>query len=445
MVQGSGMPGGASGVLRLLPAATVAAAGADGVLSLAGPLRDIGWRPPIGAVQALDALMGGVPIGMSGDAPVLPAALGPPSLALALLRGGQAELRIQLGEGTEARLRSTRPGATWRSAPATDRHWRLAGDAGLEPSGEAGGGARLVAGGTAVQADLPPGPWIGTLFAPWRGDDANPLACALRWAGLAEPACTAKPAWAATGWTASEWRFHAATTDPGPSSQHDQLDVPSETPPPPGIALPLPAETTLARLMASRRSQRHHAGKGLALAPFAAVLHSALRDLGPVEDATPALRRRPYPSAGARQALDWFVAAGDISGLAPGLYRYDPQAHSLAPVGVAGPPADLLREAAAAWGAPENPPEALLVAACRLARLTPRYAGLAYRLALIEAGCALQALSLAAAETGVGACVLGAGSASRFAGRSGLAAEAVAPIAWLAMGSSPAGRLSRAQ
>jgi SagB-type dehydrogenase family enzyme len=439
------MPGGASGALRLLPAATVAAAGADGRLALAGPLRDIGWRPAVGAAQALDALMVGVPIAMSGEAPVLPASLGPPGLALALLRGGQAELRVRLGEGAEAWFRSMRPGATWRSAPATDRPWRLVADAGLEPSGDAAGGARLAAGGTAVLAELPPGPWIAALFAPWRGDGADPLACALRWAGLAEPACTAKPAWAARGWTASEWRFHAATTDPGPSLQDDRPDLPPEPPPPPGIALPVPPETPLARLMAARRSQRHHAQGGLPLAPFAAVLHSALRDLGPVEADTPALRRRPYPSAGARQALDWFVAAGDIPGLAPALYRYDPLAHSLAPVGAAGPPADLLREAAAAWGAPENPPQAVLLAACRLARLTPRYAGLAYRLALIEAGCALQALSLAAAEAGIGACVLGSGSASRFAGRSGLAAEAVAPIAWLAMGSSPAGRLSMAQ
>jgi SagB-type dehydrogenase family enzyme len=382
-----------------------------------------------------------------GDTPILPASLGPSGLALALLRAGQAELRVRLGSGQEARLLSTRPGPGWRAAPAPTQGepWRLAADAALEPYGGAAGGAALGAAGTTVHAELPAGPWLGALFAPWSAETSGPLECALRWAGLAEPACTAKPAWAARGWTASEWRFHAATTDLGPSLQDDRPDLPPEPPPPPGIALPVPPETPLARLMAARRSQRHHAQGGLPLAPFAAVLHSALRDLGPVEADTPALRRRPYPSAGARQALDWFVAAGDIPGLAPALYRYDPLAHSLAPVGAAGPPADLLREAAAAWGAPENPPQAVLVAACRLARLTPRYAGLAYRLALIEAGGALQALSLAAAEAGIGACVLGAGSASRFAGRSGLAAEAVAPIAWLAMGSSPAGRVSMAQ
>ena len=439
-------------LLRLLPGVMAQGGAAEGYLRFTGPLRDITWRPPAGAAHAFDALCAGVVLIAHGDTPNLPASLGPSGLALALLRAGQAELRVRLGSGQEARLLSTRPGPGWRAVPAPTQGepWRLAADAALEPYGGAAGGAVLGAAGTTVHAELPAGPWLGALFAPWPAEAAGPLECALRWAGLAEPAGAAPPAWVASGWTAAEWRFHRLTTDRGPPGQETpettQLELPAALPSGHGIPLPpAPPETPLSQLLVQRRSERHHGAVPLPLATLAALLHRCLRDLGPLSAETPALRHRPYPSAGARQALDWFVAAGDVAGLEAGLYRYAPAAHAFEPVGAEGPPRGLLAEAAAAWGAPEAPPQALLMATCRMGRLTPRYAGLAYRLALIEAGCALQSLSLAAAEAGVAACILGSGSASRFAAYSGLAAEAAAPIAWLAVGSSAAGSDSIAQ
>jgi SagB-type dehydrogenase family enzyme len=431
-------------LLRLLPDVPAHGGTADGHLRFIGPLRDISWRPPVGASRALDALRAGVAITVNGDMPVLPASIGPSGLALALLRGGQAELHVQLGPGQVARLLSTRPGAGWRAAPAPSGPWRLAADAALEPCGGAAGGAVLGAAGTTVRAEVPAGPWLGALFAPWRAEASGALECALRWAGLAEPVGPAAPGWAAEGWTAADWRFHKLTTDPGPPGQgpsdNSRLELPAAGPTGHGIRLPpAPPETPFSRLLATRRSERHHGAAPLPLAMLAALLHRGLRDLGPLSADTPALRHRPYPSAGARQALDWFVAAGDVAGLGAGLYRYAPAAHAFEPVGAEGPPRDLLAEAAAAWGAPEAPPQALVIATCRMGRLTPRYAGLAYRLALLEAGCALQSLSLAASEAGIAACILGSGSASRFTARSGLAAESAAPIAWLAVGSSAAG------
>ena len=440
-------------LLRLLPGVMAHDSATEGHLRFTGPLRDITWRPPVGASRAFDALRAGVGLLAIGDTPLLPASLGPNGLALALLRGGQAELRVRLGPGQEARLYTTRPGPGWRAAPAQDGPWRLASDAALEPYGGMAGGAVLGAASTTVQAEVPAGPWLGTLFATWPAaavEAAGPLECALRWAGLAEPAGAAPPPWAASGWTSAEWRFHRLTTDRGPPGQESpektRLELPAELPSGHGIPLPpAPPETPLSQLLATRRSARHHGASPLPLATLAALLHRCLRDLGPLSAQTPALRHRPYPSAGARQALDWFVAAGDVAGLEAGLYRYAPAAHGFEPVVGAGPPQDLLAEAAAAWGTAEAPPQALVMATCRMHRLTPRYAGLAYRLALLEAGCALQSLSLAAAEAGVAACILGSGSASRFAAYSGLAAESAAPIAWLAVGSSAAGSESIAQ
>lgn len=441
-------------LLRLVPGVMAQGGAAEGHLRFTGPLRDITWRPPVGASRALEALRAGVGLMPDGDTPILPAPLGPNGLALALLRAGQAELRVRLGPGREARLLSTRPGPGWRAAPAQGEPWRLSADAALEPCGGAAGGALLGAAGTTVQAEVPAGTWLGALFAPWPAAAAGPLECALRWAGLAEPAGAAAPAWAASGWTAAEWRFHRLTTDRGPPGQEAPgdtpgrtwLEVPGALPAGHGIPLlPAPPETPLSQLLAARRSERHHGTAPLPLATLAALLHRSLRDLGPLSAEAPALRHRPYPSAGARQALDWFVAAGDVAGLEAGLYRYAPAAHGLEPVETARPPRELMAEAAAAWGAPEAPPQALVMATCRMGRLTPRYAGIAYRLALLEAGCALQSLSLAAAEAGVAACILGSGSASRFAAYSGLAAESAAPIAWLAVGSSAAGSESIAQ
>lgn len=437
-------------LLRLLPGVMAQGGAAEGHLRFTGPLRDITWRPPVGAAQAFEALCAGVVLMAHGDAPILPTSLGPSGLALALLRAGQAELRVRLGPGQDARLLTTRPGPGWRAAPAQGEPWRLAADAALEPYGGAAGGAVLGAAGTTVRAELPAGPWLGGIFAPWPAEAAGPLECALRWAGLAEPVGAAAPAWAASGWTAAEWRFHRLTTDRGPpgreTPEETRLEVPAARLSGHGIPLPpAPPDTPLSQLLGQRRSERRHGAAPLPLAMLAALLHRCLRDLGPLSAEMPALRHRPYPSAGARQALDWFVAAGDVAGLAAGLYRYDPAAHGLEPVGAAGSPRDLLAEAAAAWGAPEAPPQALVLASCRMGRLTPRYAGLAYRLALLEAGCALQSLSLAAAEAGVAACILGSGSAARFAACSGLAAESAAPIAWLAVGSSAAGSVSMAQ
>lgn len=417
-----------------------------GRLQLTGSRHDVTWRPQGGAARALGALQAGVPLCTTSAFPLLPDWLGPSNLALALLRGGQAELQVPLGDGQFARLHAARRGQGWRAAPSHAGRWRLVADAALEPAEAAAACSLLSAGGTTVQAALPPGPWLGAIFKPWLAAAGDALGSALCWAGLAEPEAAAPSRWATTGWTAPEWRFHALTAEPAPRLADDHPDPPAEPPADAGFALPAPPpETPLSQLLALRRSQRRHGAEPLPLAALAALLHRCLRDLGPVAPDMPGLRHRAYPSAGGRQALDWFIAAGDVAGLAPGLYRYAPAVHRLEAIGAEGPPHDLLVEAAAAWGAPEAPPQALLIAACRMGRLAPRYAGLAYRLALIEAGCALQALSLVAAEAGVAACIIGSGSASRFAERSGLAAEDVAPVAWLAVGSNPAGSVSIAQ
>lgn len=165
-------------------------------------------------------------------------------------------------------------------------------------------------------------------------------------------------------------------------------------------------------VLSQRRSVRG------ALAPLAAEdLRNLLRVVQATRGDTADRPHLAYPTASGLQVLDFHV----VSSAPPALHRFDSAAGVLVPIASpTGSLQPLLDEAALGWGAENGMPQALLVITARLPILTSRYEAIAYRLALLEAGCATQVITQAATALGIATCVLGSGDGELFARASGL-------------------------
>jgi len=154
------------------------------------------------------------------------------------------------------------------------------------------------------------------------------------------------------------------------------------------------------QVLAQRRSVRDFAGEPLRL-PEAAQLLWATQGITDRSQG-----RRTAPSAGATYPLEIFLVAGDVTGLAPGVYRYRPDRHEL----VAVAPGDRRRVLAGAargqaWIA--DAPATIVIAAVH-ARTAARYGTRAERYVAMEAGHAGQNVCLQAESLGLGTVVVGA-------------------------------------
>jgi SagB-type dehydrogenase family enzyme len=153
------------------------------------------------------------------------------------------------------------------------------------------------------------------------------------------------------------------------------------------------------RALASRRSQRSYAEAPLSLAEVAQLLWAA-------QGVTHSEGLRTAPSAGALYPLEVHLVAGEVSGLSPGVYRYDPERHRLFRQ-LEGDLRGALAEKALeqSWVA-EAP--ALLVITAVVRRTARKYGRRAERYALIEAGHAAQNVYLQAEALGLGTVLVGA-------------------------------------
>lgn len=263
---------------------------------------------------------------------------------------------------------------------------------------------------------------------------------------------------ALTQWEFHDLLFHSRSRRGG----HDQPSgatfrflgriepAPAVRPPPPGRALhlhcPDPArlateDPPFTAVLEGRRSIREHGKRPIAARQLGELLHRAAR-VRRLTAADPAIGRpyavtsRPYPSAGGAYDLELYVTVRACADLAAGLYHYDPLDHALRRVAWPGQHVDaLLREAQASAGLPE-PPQILVTMASRIQRLSWKYSGLAYALALKNAGALMQTMCLVATAMGLAACPLGAGSSDRFAAAAG-AGLAEPPVGELILGSAP--------
>ena len=177
---------------------------------------------------------------------------------------------------------------------------------------------------------------------------------------------------------------------------------------------------TLRQLMRERRSRRDVEGASLTIAELGEVLDRVARITARYGDGVPESARRPIPSAGALQALEFYLATDGCAGLPAGFFHYRGDTHGLTrlPNGDAAA-ATLLEECARAWGQPGRPPPVLVVLAVRLPRLAWKYEGIAYRLALLDAGVALQSLYLVTTDLGLAGAAVGASDPDLFAQASG--------------------------
>jgi SagB-type dehydrogenase family enzyme len=155
-----------------------------------------------------------------------------------------------------------------------------------------------------------------------------------------------------------------------------------------------------ARVLLERRTWRRFSGNPIPLADVSTLLNltwgvqrTAHSPLGPV-------RLKTSPSSGARQPLEAYVLAVAVAGLAPGLYHYRPDDHSLERIRRGASPAAIARYI------PSQPwyhdAAALFMMTAVFARTQWRYRfPRAYRSVLLEAGHACQTFCLTATWLGL--------------------------------------------
>ena len=109
------------------------------------------------------------------------------------------------------------------------------------------------------------------------------------------------------------------------------------------------------------------------------------------------------------------MAVDRAADIEPGLYHYDAAGHALVRIsGRTSAVSSLLAEArTGAGGIPET--QALVIVTARFARVTWKYASIAYALILRDTGVLYQTLYLAATDLGLAPCALGAGDGALFA------------------------------
>lgn len=208
---------------------------------------------------------------------------------------------------------------------------------------------------------------------------------------------------------------------------------------PAAVSLPAPrldGPISVERALSERRSSRAYADSALSVGEVGQLLWAAQGETGPA-DAPPAVLaewgagRRTAPSAGARYPLETYLVVGSVTGLEPGLYRYDPPGHALVPLDRS----DRRRALAAAalrQASVRDAPAALVLTGVQ-ARLEGRYGGRAERYVVMEAGAAAQNVALQAVALGLGTVLVGAFRDDAVRDALGLPAEE-APLAILPIG-----------
>jgi SagB-type dehydrogenase family enzyme len=172
--------------------------------------------------------------------------------------------------------------------------------------------------------------------------------------------------------------------------------------------------------MEVRRSARRYAGSPITAAQLGDLLYRTARvrsliTAAPGEQDPPDVpasgtpySNRPYPSGGACYELELYLTVASCTGLANGVYHYDPLGHRLEPVSADRAAADELLSAACMTAALDSPAQVLISMTARFRRLSWRYEGLAYRLVLMHVGVLMQNLYIVCAAMGLAPCALDA-------------------------------------
>jgi SagB-type dehydrogenase family enzyme len=168
------------------------------------------------------------------------------------------------------------------------------------------------------------------------------------------------------------------------------------------IALPEPSydsDTSVEKALLGRRSVRDYSGKPVTLPQLGQLLWAA-------QGITDPSGKRTAPSAGALYPLEVYAVAGNVEGLAPGIYRYRPGTHDLAKV-LDGDRREAL--SGAALSQPSISQGALdIVITAVYERTTVKYGDRGVRYVHIEAGHAAENICLEAVALKLGTVTIGA-------------------------------------
>ncbi len=163
-------------------------------------------------------------------------------------------------------------------------------------------------------------------------------------------------------------------------------------------------EISLEKALDLRKSTRSFTDESLTLEEAAQLLWAAQGVNRPEKD------YRTAPSAGATFPLEVYLAAGNVDGLEPGVYRYLPLEHKLEKVRSGDPRADL--HAQALRQSPVRQAPAVIAIAGIYERTTGRYGERGKQYVHNEVGHAGQNVQLQSAALDLGSVVIGAFSES---------------------------------
>jgi SagB-type dehydrogenase family enzyme len=273
----------------------------------------------------------------------------------------------------------------------------------------------LVAAGIVAQAEAPPDPATGEppVFA-----EDHELALA--------------------GWSPPDLAFHVSSTfgrhdhTCGITYPMDDAGLPwSGEPvvkpagPRPAISLHRPrwddlcaSDPPLTVAVEGRRSVRDHGGDPVTVTELGDLLYRTCRvrwlsdprgarALAPRVVAIRELSDRPYPGGGACYELELYLTVGRCSGLQRGVYHYDPLGHLLEPVSSDPAVVEEMLLSASASAAMDSQPQVVITMTARVQRLSWKYEGLPYRIALMDAGVLIQNLYLVCTAMRLAPCALG--------------------------------------
>lgn len=179
------------------------------------------------------------------------------------------------------------------------------------------------------------------------------------------------------------------------------------------------ADPTLTAAIEGRYSMRRHGARPITVTELGNLLYrtARIRSLitlnqedrrapgGP--EARYEFSDRPYPSGGACYELEFYATVANCAGLAPGVYHYDPLGHRLEQVSADRASVDDLLNCARVAAAMEDTPQVLISMTARFRRLSWKYEGLPYRLALMHVGVLIQNLYLVCTAMRLAPCALG--------------------------------------
>ncbi len=168
------------------------------------------------------------------------------------------------------------------------------------------------------------------------------------------------------------------------------------------IKLPQPkfdSNTSIEQALLKRRSVRYYKNEPLKLAEISQLLWAG-------QGITAAGGYRTAPSAGALYPLELYVVAGNVDGIANGIYKYEPNNHELAMIAEGDKRKELYNSALYQESIREAP--AIIVISAVYERTTWKYRERGIRYAHIEVGHVAQNIYLEAVALNLGVVAIGA-------------------------------------